>query len=209
MSGLLIPYQVVDGEVAIPDDELIEDNCYVRYEDSFYLEYEGLLRRVTTIEEAIAELPPVEWACAMLKWRTTLDASVLWHLDYYMGHGYADINCSLRRVEDPADALFNQALITAPSLPRSMVVYRYHSLEPVSGHYQGYLSTSYSAALVFSRARNYKRSVSRIVVPAGSKAIYTYSHESEIILPHNTLMKVNGSRIQNGVTVYDVDVIVE
>ena len=127
-----------------------------------------------------------------------------------MNNGFRDYNGTLRTYPDER-ALINEVLETAPPLDKEIVVYRYTNQELQLGELRsyGYLSVSYSATFVFQAAlRSRSRlKVMRIRVPAGQRCIYTFSHESELIFPHNLLLDVVGERQQDSVTVYEVEVV--
>jgi hypothetical protein len=182
------------------------EHCQVALRDERWFQTEQELRRLPSIEAVQAELPPHDWSCEMLQWFDRLPVETQWELQDYMGRGFQHMNHQLRQ-RPTRVATFNLALRSAPVLPRSMVVYRYtdETYELGVTTLTGYTSTSYYAYLVYTAGfnRSVIPSVMRITLPAGFKAIYTTSHEWEIVLPHATSVEVRAKEVIAGRVVYD------
>lgn len=185
-------------------------SCLLQRVPRRWFESEATCRQVASIEAVQAELPPYDWECAMLEWYANLLPDNRYEINDYMGYGYRYINRQLR--DKPRQVpLFNQLLETAPVLPRAIVVYRYTDQNYEKGVFRsnGYLSVSYRAYFVYTSGFDLTKpyNILRITVPAGMRAIYTTSPESEIILPHGIELEVLGKRNVDGRTVYEVVVL--
>lgn len=198
--------------IRTPGHELLplqpyNDTCSVLLASPDWFAREAGLRQLPDAVTVQAELPPLDWACASLKWYEELGDDERWLIIYYMGRGFSSMNRALWSGRKTDECLeLNSVFNTTPALTRSMVAYRYTPYDYKLGRsiLQGYTSCSYDAYQVFTAGFDRERpyNILRLSLPAGLKAIYTISHEREIILPAALAMTVNKIEQQQGRKIY-------
>jgi len=174
-----------------------DTDIYPLYVSPRQMELELYYRGISDPNAYVRELPSFEWQKQMLYWFTTLSWDEKMIVNSYKSYGYTQANEKLREYPE-SEAIMNDIIAKAPSLPNDIVVYRYVTCNfppTTDGAYKhaGYLSTSYLASFVLKDCVENMRYI-RFVVPKGFKCIFIPGWEYELIFPHNIEIKIFGIR---------------
>jgi hypothetical protein len=140
--------------------------------------------------------PSMKWMKNSIKYQYFLAPIEQRLVADYISYGYKDSNDSLRKSKNKNTNL-NRVIFDSYPLDKDIVVYRYIKTTGFiedEFYHTGYISTSIMITRTVEIALKSKTgnvSVMEIIIPRGVHCLWIPSHETEIILPHLTKLKLN------------------